>query len=163
MELLCQLAWVGVRARGRWSRLHQQLSARVVGRLVYAWAADAAEHNPVGENEGEPVGAGYDALLDLLGAVIERAGDDILAGEGQRGRPGGCGALHREAVGYPIDLAERIVVDVEAELLEPGGGSRAHVAQRIPAVDDDRALAVQLVGVLRVELLQLQAHGTGEV
>src|SRR5207245_10490258 len=121
-----------------------------------------AEHNPVGENEGEPVGAGYDALLDLLGAVIERAGDDILAGEGQRGRPGGCGALHRQAVGHPIDLAERVVVDLEAELLEPGGGSRTHVARRIPAVDDHRALAVQPRRALRVELLERQTNGARE-
>src|SRR5439155_14328048 len=77
MELLCQLAWVGVRARGRWSRLHQQLSARVVGRLVYASATDAAEHNPVREDEGKAVGAGVDALLDFLGAVIERASPSL--------------------------------------------------------------------------------------
>jgi hypothetical protein len=60
-------------------------------------------------------------------------------------------------VRHPVDLAQRVVIGVKAELFEPDGRAWAHVTQRIPAVDDYRPPSVEPLGALSVQLLEHDA------
>ena len=47
----------------------------------------------------------------------------------------------------PVQLAGDVLVDLlEPEALEPPRGPRAHVSEAVPAIDDDRAGAIQAGG-----------------
>src|SRR6185437_14056264 len=101
-------------------------------------AADPPQYDTAGEDERETVRAGLDPLLDLTGRLVHLAGDDVLARHGERPRQVRVATFHRQAVSHPVDLARGVVVGLEAEMSEERRGTRAHVAERIPAVHDHR-------------------------
>jgi hypothetical protein len=71
--------------------------------------------------------------------------------------------LARQAAGEIVDLARGVVVGHEVERIEPRSGSRAHVAEVIPAVDDHRPGLVELRHRLGIELLQGDVDRAGQV
>ncbi len=64
----------------------------------------------------------------------------------------------------PVSLAADVVTyPLEAERFEPPRGSRAHVAERVVAIDRDRPVLVELCGRLGVELLERDVDGARQV
>lgn len=71
-------------------------------------------------------------------------------------------ALERKPGAPAVGLAGDVLVDpLEPDALEPRRGSWAHVSLGVVAVDDHRAIAVELLRALAVELLERDADRPG--
>ena len=100
--------------------------------------------------------------LDAGHQVIGCARGGRAVGGVERPALGGVGPHGRQAGGHPVDLAGGVVVHrAETEPFEQERGSGAHVAQRVPAVDDHRPGSVQHLCGAGVELLERQVQRAG--
>jgi hypothetical protein len=126
----------------------------VVGSLARYRGADPPDHEPVEEYQREAVRACVDAPSDLMGWIVGLARGDVVTDEVQRLQSFGGDPFGGEAGGHPVQLAESVVVGVEAEQAKRDGGARAHVAHGVPAVHDHGLPPLERVRAPGGELLQ---------
>src|SRR5918992_2189923 len=133
---------------------------RLLGGDVFSAAdrspSDPAENDPplVDDEAGVPA-ARIELFADCLEAIARAAGRNIRPDMGSRARLAPVLALERQSGAPPVGLAGDVVVHVlEPDALEPRRGSWAHVSLVVVAVDDDRALAVELSRAPAVELFE---------
>jgi hypothetical protein len=150
--------------RGRPGLHHFAHWERVIGAVEGRGSQPAEQRALGGGDKRKTVRGAGDADTHVGDGFIRAGGDHLMAQvPANRGRVG-AGPRHSEVAGEPVDLAGYVVIDFgEPERREPARGSGAEVSKGIPAVDDDRACAVESGRGGGVERLERDVDRAGQV